>query len=124
MSATMDYIVQYGLHLSANKFGFPKDDSYIYTIIKVMIQELLEKRDTLTDIAAELYGDLFITVDEFWGSPTERQMSIVDDELAELGWEPEITPEIEALAEMLLQDLVNRGVIGDDMEEDEEDEEF
>jgi hypothetical protein len=89
-----------------------------------MIQELLEKRDTLTDIAAELYGDLFITVDEFWGSPTERQMSIVDDELAELGWEPEITPEIEALAEMLLQDLVNRGVIGDDMEEDEEDEEF
>ena len=89
-----------------------------------MIQELIEKRDTLTDIAAELYGDLFITVDEFWGSPTERQMSIVDDELAELGWEPEITPEIEALAEMLLQDLVNRGVIGDDMEEDEEDEEF
>ena len=89
-----------------------------------MVKELLDKRDTLTDIAAELYGDLFITVDEFWGSPTEREMSIVDDELAELGWEPEITPEIEALAEMLLQDLVNRGVIGDDMEEDEEDEEF
>ena len=89
-----------------------------------MIQELLEKREVLTDIAAELYGDMFVTVDEFWGSPTERQMSIVDDELAELGWEPEITPEIEALAEMLLQDLVNRGVIGDDMEEDEEDEEF
>ena len=89
-----------------------------------MIKELLEKREVLTDIAAELYGDMFVTVDEFWGSPTERQMSIVDDELADLGWEPEITPEIEALAEMLLQDLVNRGVIGDDMEEDEEDEEF
>jgi len=30
-----------------------------------MIEELLEKRNTLTDIAAELYGDLFITVDEW-----------------------------------------------------------
>jgi hypothetical protein len=89
-----------------------------------MIEELLDKRNTLTDIAAELYGDLFITVDEFWGSPTERQMSIVDDELAELGWEPEITPEIEALAEMLLQDLVNRGILDVDNEDEEEDEIF
>ncbi len=89
-----------------------------------MIEELLDKRNTLTDIAAELYGDLFITVDEFWGSPTEREMSIVDDELAELGWEPEITPEIEALAEMLLQDLVNRGILDVDNEDKEEDEEF
>lgn len=89
-----------------------------------MIKELLDKRDTLTDIAAELYGDLFITVDEFWGSPTERQMSIVDQELADLGWEPEVTPEIEALAEMLLQDLVNRGIIDVDNEDEEEDEIF
>ncbi len=89
-----------------------------------MIEELLDKRNVLTDIAAELYGDLFITVDEFWGSPTERQMSIVDDELAELGWEPEITPEIEALAEMLLQDLVNRGILDVDNEDEEEDEIF
>ena len=100
-----------------------------------MIQELLEKRDTLTDIAAELYGNLFITVDEFWGSPTERQMGLVDDELANLGWEPETTPEIEALAEILLQDLVDRGILEmllQDLEdrnilneeEDEDDEEF
>jgi hypothetical protein len=89
-----------------------------------MIQELLEKRDTLTDIAAELYGNLFITVDEFWGSPTERQMGIVDDELAELGWEPETTPEIIALAEIILQELVDRGVLDVDMDEDEDDEEF
>lgn len=85
-----------------------------------MIQELLEKRDVLTDIAAELYGDMFITVDEFWGSPTEREMSVVDDELANLGWEPEVTPEIIALAEMLLQDLIDRGIIETDEEEDEE----
>lgn len=85
-----------------------------------MIQELLEKRDVLTDIAAELYGDMFITVDEFWGSPTEREMSVVDDELANLGWEPEVTPEIVALAEMLLQDLIDRGIIETDEEEDEE----
>ena len=99
-----------------------------------MIEELLEKRNTLTDIAAELYGDMFITVDEFWGSPTEREMSIVDDELANLGWEPETTPEIEALAEILLQDLVYRGILEMSLqdledrnilnEEDEDDEEF
>ena len=89
-----------------------------------MIKELLEKREVLTDIAAELYGELFITVDEFWGSPTERQMGIVDQELADLGWEPEVTPEIEALAEMLLQDLVNRGILDIDDEDEEEDEIF
>ena len=89
-----------------------------------MIEELLDKRNTLTDIAAELYGDLFITIDEFWGSPTEREMSIVDDELANLGWEPETTPEIIALAEIILQDLVDRGILNENEEEDEDDEEF
>ena len=89
-----------------------------------MIEELLDKRNVLTDIAAELYGDLFITVDEFWGSPTEREMGIVDQELADLGWEPETTPEIIALAEMLLQDLVNRGILDIDDEDEEEDEIF
>jgi len=89
-----------------------------------MIQELLEKRNTLTDIATELYGDLFITVDEFWGSPTERQMGIVDDELINLGWESETTPEIIALAEIILQELVERGVLDVDLDEDEDDEEF
>jgi hypothetical protein len=89
-----------------------------------MIEELLEKRDTLTDIATELYGDMFITVDEFWGSPTERQMGIVDDELINLGWESETTPEIIALAEIILQDLVERGILNEDGEVDEDDEEF
>ena len=89
-----------------------------------MIQELLEKRNTLTDIATELYGNLFITVDEFWGSPTERQMGIVDDELINLGWESETTPEIIALAEIILQDLVDRGILNEDGEVNEDDEEF
>ena len=89
-----------------------------------MIQELLEKRNTLTDIATELYGDMFITVDEFWGSPTERQMGIVDDELINLGWESETTPEIIALAEIILQDLVDRGILNENEEEDEDDEDF
>ena len=89
-----------------------------------MIEELLEKRDTLTDIAAELYGDLFITVDEFWNSPTERQMGLVDDELANLGWEPETTPEIIALAEIILQDLVDRGILNENEKEEEDDEDF
>jgi hypothetical protein len=88
------------------------------------IEELIEKRDTLTDIAVELYGDMFITVDEFWGSPTERQMGQVDDELINLGWEVETTPEIIALAEIILQDLVERGILNEDGEIDEDDEEF
>ena len=89
-----------------------------------MIEELLDKRNTLTDIAAELYGDLFITVDEFWNSPTERQMGLVDDELINLGWESETTPEIIALAEIILQDLVDRGILNEDGEEDEDNEDF
>ena len=40
-----------------------------------MIKELLEKRELLNDIATELYGELWVTVDEFWGSPTEKEMA-------------------------------------------------
>ena len=42
------------------------------------IQELLEKRNTLTEIAAILYGDDYITKEEFWGSPTEKEMEVVE----------------------------------------------
>ena len=51
-------------------------------------------------------------------------MSIVDDELINLGWESETTPEIIALAEIILQDLVDRGILNEDGEEDEDNEDF
>ena len=36
-----------------------------------MIDELLEERDNLFEIASVLYGDMFVTNESFWGSPTE-----------------------------------------------------
>lgn len=50
------------------------------------ISELLETRDTLTEIAAIQYGDAFVEHEEFWGSVTEQQMADVVVELLELGY--------------------------------------
>ncbi len=46
-----------------------------------MIQELLEERDHLFEIATVLYGDMFVTDESFWGSPTELQLQRVYDRL-------------------------------------------
>ena len=86
------------------------------------IQELLEKRNILTDIAAVLYGDDYITKDEFWGSPTEKEMEVVEKQLMDLGHEEEAPAEMQALAQIIFDDLVNRGLI--DWDDEEEDEEF
>ena len=86
------------------------------------IQELLEKRNTLTEIAAVLYGDDYITKDEFWGSPTEKEMEVVEKQLITLGHEDEAPEEMQALAQIIFDDLVNRGLI--DWDDEEEDEEF
>lgn len=55
-------------------------------IQKLKIEKQLEILDNITDIAAELYGDLFVCNDKFWGSPTERQMKNVNELLYELGY--------------------------------------
>tara|TARA_R110000822_G_scaffold254058_1_gene380445 strand:+ start:618 stop:881 length:264 start_codon:yes stop_codon:yes gene_type:complete len=60
---------------------------------KVMIAELLELRNILTDIASELYGELYVTNDSFWDSPTEQQMAEVEEKLVDLGHTTDITPE-------------------------------
>lgn len=86
------------------------------------IKELLEKRDTLTDIAAVLYGDDYIAHDEFWNSPTEREMFQVESQLRDLGHEDEVSEEMEALAQIIFDDLIERGLI--DWEDEEEDGEF
>ena len=51
-----------------------------------MIEELLERRQDLFDIAALLYGDSFITCKEFWGSPTERDLAEVYEQLYKQGY--------------------------------------
>ena len=55
-------------------------------IQRLKIEKQLEILDNLTDIAAELYGDLFVCEDKFWDSPTEIEMKKVNLELFELGY--------------------------------------
>ena len=70
-----------------------------------MIQELLEQRQILFEIAEELYGDLWVSEEAFWGSPTERQLTEVHDSLYNLGWEDPISPQQLADAKKLAKIL-------------------
>ena len=66
-----------------------------------MIKELKKLQNVLHDIAAELYGDLWIMNDKFWGSPTERQLREVTMQLIDLGETFEPTEEQEELAKKI-----------------------
>ena len=57
-----------------------------------MVEELLEHRQILFQIAEELYGELWIGEEAFWGSPTEQQLLGVHEKLFNLGWLEDITP--------------------------------
>jgi hypothetical protein len=82
------------------------------------IQELLEQKNTLCEIASVLYGDNYILQDEFWNSPTEQEIKSVWEQLDLLGYEEEVTPEMQALGDLLFEDLVKRGIINLDDEDD------
>lgn len=56
------------------------------------MEELLEHRQVLFQIAEELYGDLWIGEEAFWGSPTEQQLQGIHDSLFNLGWSEDVTP--------------------------------
>lgn len=70
----------------------------------IMYNDLLELRDHLTDIAAELYGDMYVCNDNFWGSPTERQMCKVEESLSNLNFKIVPTPEMEVLTHMMAKE--------------------
>jgi len=70
-----------------------------------MIIDLLNLRDILSDIAAELYGDLYVTNEAFWGSPTERQMFEVEERLTDLGYIQDVTPEQIVAARKIAEQL-------------------
>ena len=74
-----------------------------------MINELLEKREILGDIAVELYGEFWITEEEFWGSSTERELSEVSEQLNELGWVDPISDEEIEIADMIMEMLIKEG---------------
>ena len=66
-----------------------------------MIKEVKKLQNVLHHIAAELYGDLWIMNDKFWGSPTERQLREVTMQLIDLGETIEPTEEQEELAKKI-----------------------
>jgi hypothetical protein len=68
---------------------------------KVMIKELKKIQSVLHDIAAELYGDLWIDNDKFWNSPTEKQLREVTMKLIDLGVTIDVTDEQEQAAKQI-----------------------
>ena len=67
-----------------------------------MIDELLEEQDNLFDIASVLYGDMFVTDESFWGSPTELQLQKVYERLDLFGHQDdEPTDEMIEAAEII-----------------------
>ena len=87
------------------------------------IQELLNERETLNEIARVMYGDLYVVQQDFWGSPTERELKRVYEQLDLLGHEDPITEEQQAIGEMIFQGLVDNGIFTLEDEDDEDDDE-
>jgi hypothetical protein len=69
-----------------------------------MYNYLLEMRDILSDIASELYGELYVCKDDFWGSPTEREMYKVEESLSNLGFKYIPSPDMMSLVDMMAQE--------------------
>ena len=81
-----------------------------------MINELLEKREILADIAVELYGDFWIAEEEFWGSTTEQQMLEVTEQLNDLGWVDPVSDEEIEIADKIMEMLIKEGKFEDPRE--------
>ena len=86
------------------------------------IQELLNERETLNEIARVMYGDLYVVQQDFWGSPTERELKRVYEQLELLGHEDPITEEQQAIGEMIFQGLVDNGIFTLEDEDEDDDE--
>jgi len=84
------------------------------------IEELLEERQALVETAALLYGDMYVTNEQFWKSSIEKDMFEIEEELMNLGHEEEgITPEMEFAARIIFDLLKSNGTLPNE-EEDEE----
>jgi hypothetical protein len=84
------------------------------------IEELLEQRSVLVEMASVMYGDLYVMDENFWKSSIEKDMFKIEEELMDLGYEEEgITPEMELAALLIFEALKSGGVLPE--EEDEED---
>ena len=88
------------------------------------IQELLDERETLHEIASVMYGDFYVIQQDFWGSPTERELKRVYEQLDLLGHEDPITEEQQAIGNMIFDKLVDEGIFPPDEDEEEDDDDF
>ena len=88
------------------------------------IQELLDERETLHEIASVMYGDFYVIQQDFWGSPTERELKRVYEQLDLLGYEDPITEEQQEIGNMIFDKLVDEGIFSLDDEDDEDDDEW
>jgi hypothetical protein len=85
------------------------------------IDELLEQRSVLVEMASVMYGDLYITNEHFWKSSVERDMFDIESELMDLGYEePDISPEMELAALLIFDALKKGGLLPDEREEEDE----
>ena len=85
------------------------------------IEELLEQRSVLVEMAAVMYGDMYVTNENFWKSSIEKDMYMIEEELMDLGHEEEgITPEMEEAALLLFMDLKLNGMIPDEREDEDD----
>jgi len=87
-----------------------------------IIQELLNERETLCEIAKVMYGDMYVIQKDFWNSPTERELARVYEQLELLGHDDPITEEQQAIGEIIFDKLVDEGIFSLDDEDDEDDE--
>jgi hypothetical protein len=84
------------------------------------LEELLEQRDIVTEIAIELYGPMYIFNRKFWGSTTEQEINDIQHRLMNLGYEFEPTPEEKELADIIYKALLEQEIIKKPKDDDEE----
>jgi hypothetical protein len=89
------------------------------------IEELLEQRSVLIEMASVMYGDLYITNEHFWNSSIEKDMFEIESELIDLGHEDEeVSPEMEFAARVIFDLLKKDGTIPNEREDEEDTEDF
>ena len=89
------------------------------------IEELLEQRSVLVEMASVMYGDLYISNEHFWKSSIEKDMFKVESELMDLGHEEEaVSPEMEMAALAIFVALKEGGIIPKEREDEEDLEDF
>ena len=89
------------------------------------IEELLEQRSVLIEMASVMYGDLYVTNEHFWKSSIEKDMFKVEEELIDLGHEEEeVSPEMEMAAWAIFDALKESGILPEEREDEEDLEDF